>query len=224
MARSAWPRHLGAWAALLLASCGAAPEGPRAPMRTILVSGFGPFLDVKENPSWESIRDLQGTVVGGCRIAVVRLDVTYRTAAEQLQAAIDRTQPALVLSLGVAPTAAIRLESTAHNRDTASAPDVDGEVREGRTIREGAAEALPTRLPLAKLKAALVADGFAVVDSDDAGGYLCNHLFYELLTRRPTGPAGFVHVPPLAPPWDLPRLERAVRRMLEVLAADLARK
>lgn len=209
--------------ALGAAGCGAEPaarQEPGAVLPTILVTGFGPFLDVRENPSWEAIKDLEGAVIGGHRIAVAQLEVTYTSAAEQLQAAIDRTRPALVLSLGVAPDPAIRLESTARNRDTAVAPDVKGEVRAGRTIRAGGADTLATRLPLAKIRAALLADGFEVKDSEDAGGYLCNHLFYELLTRRPTGIAGFVHVPPLAPPWDRARLTRAVRRILEVLAAE----
>jgi pyroglutamyl-peptidase len=209
--------------ALATAGCGAekpAGEEPGAAMPTILVTGFGPFLDVKENPSWEAIRDLDGAVIGGRRIAVAQLEVTYTSAAEQLQAAIDRTRPERVLSLGVAPGSTLRLESTARNRDTAQAPDVKGEVRAGRTIREGGADTLPTRLPLAKIRAALTADGYEVSDSEDAGGYLCNHLFYELLTRRPTGIVGFVHVPALAPPWDRARLQRAIRRILEVLAAE----
>jgi pyroglutamyl-peptidase len=92
-----------------------------------------------------------------------------------------------------------------------------GEVRQGRVVRAGGPATLPSRLPLDRLAAALAADGYEVLTSDDAGGYLCNHLFYELMTQRPEGVAGFVHVPPLAPPWDLERLTRALRRMLEVL-------
>src|SRR5262245_24642616 len=98
-------------------------------MPTILVTGFGPFLDVKVNPSWEAIRGLGGAVIGGCTIAVAELEVTYTSAAEQLQAALDRVKPAAVLSLGVAPTPSMRLESLARNQDTAPSPDVKGEVR-----------------------------------------------------------------------------------------------
>ena len=189
-------------------------------MPTILVTGFGPFLDVEENPSWEAIKDLEGAVIGRHRIAVAPLEVTYTSAAEQLEAAIQRTRPRHVLSLGVAPDPAIRLESTARNRDTSESPDVKGEVRAGRPVRAGGPETLPTRLPLARIRAALLAEGYEVMDSDDAGGYLCNHLFYELLTRRPKGIAGFVHVPPLAPPWDRARLQRAIRSILAVLASE----
>jgi pyroglutamyl-peptidase len=212
---------------LLLTGCGeqAAPIVKVSDLRdirasrTILVTGFGPFLDVRENPSWEAIRDLDGARIGRAKIAVVQLDVSYARAADQLQAAIDRVRPDAVLSLGVAPDAALRLETTARNLDTERSPDATGEVRAGKTIRDGGPATIATRLPLDALRKALTAGGYEVRSSDDAGGYLCNHLFYELLTRRPEGTAGFVHVPEMAPPWDLARLKRAVRRMLEVLAA-----
>ena len=207
---------------LPLVGCGddAAPTAPprsHTTSRTLLVTGFGPFLHVTENPSWEAIRDLDGQTVGSVVVRTARLDVTYADAPRQLQEAIDRVRPDLVLCLGVAPGTALRLESTARNRDTQSAPDAAGVVRHDLAIRDDGPATIPTRLPLARLRAALVAGGFEIVDSDDAGGYLCNHVFYELLTRRPDGVAGFVHVPTLGPPWDLPRLRRAVRRVVETL-------
>jgi pyroglutamyl-peptidase len=192
-------------------------------MRTLLITGFGPFLDVAVNPSWEAIKDLDGAVIGSTRVKVAQLVVAYAGAPQQLQAAIDAAAPDLVLCLGVAGDAALRLESTARNADTAAAPDAAGEVRAGRAIREGGAATLPTRLPLDVLRRTLVAEGYEVMDSDDAGGYLCNHVFYELLVRRPTGVAGFVHVPPTSERWPLARLQRAVRRIVAILDADGAR-
>ena len=216
------PRVLVLGMFFALVGCGsevpASDPGPTTPPgRTILVTGFGPFLHVTENPSWESIRDLDGRTVGSLRVRTARIDVSYGDAPRQLQEAIDRTRPDLVLCLGVAPGSAIRLESTARNRDTAAAPDATGVVRHDVAIRDAGPPTLPTRLPLARLRGALRSGGFEVADSDDAGGYLCNHLFYEALTRRPEGVAGFVHVPALEAPWDLPRLQRAVVRILETL-------
>lgn len=209
-------------AAALAAGCGERPAGPPA-MRTILVTGFGPFLDVAVNPSWEAIQDLDGAVIGRHRVKVARLDVTYAGAPDQLGAALKAAQPDLVLCLGVAGDAALRLESTARNADTAAAPDAAGVVRAGRVIRADGAATLPTRLPLDTLRRTLRAEGYEVVDSDDAGGYLCNHVFYELLVRRPQGVAGFVHVPPTSERWPLERLQRAVRRILEILDAEASR-
>jgi len=199
---------------------GEPPRSAVAP-RTLLVTGFGPFLHVTENPSSEAIRDLDGQTVGSLVVRTARLDVTYADAPRQLQEAIDRVRPDVVLCLGVAPGGALRLESTARNRDTQGAPDAAGVVRRSHAIRDAGPATIPTRLPLDRLRAALEAEGFEVMDSDDAGGYLCNHVFYELMTRRPDGVAGFVHVPTLAPPWDLPRLQRAIRRIIETLGEDL---
>ena len=210
--------------ALAVVACGdgasrAPTQASASPTRTLLVTGFGPFLQVTENPSWEAIRELEGQTVGTLLVRTARLDVQYEDAPRQLQDAIDRVKPDLVLCLGVAPGTEFRLESTARNRDVVAAPDAAGVVRSGVAIREGGPLTLPSRLPLARLREALGAKGFEVRDSDDAGGYLCNHIFYEALLRRPDGIVGFVHVPTLSPPWDLPRLRRAVRHLIEALGA-----
>jgi pyroglutamyl-peptidase len=192
--------------------------GPAPRPRTILVTGFGPFGPYETNPAWESVRTLDGARVGGATVRVARIDVVWATAASQLEDAIRRTAPDVVLCLGVAPDPRIRVETLARNRDACPDPDAAGERREPRAIREGGAD-LPTRLPAGSLVAALEEGGFPVATSDDAGGYLCNHLFFRLLDRSPALPvAGFVHVPPLREPWDLERLRRAVLRLLETLA------
>ena len=55
--------------------------------------------------------------------------------------------------------------------------------------------------------------------SDDAGGYLCNHVFYRVLDQvDPAKVAGFIHVPPLEGAWYEARLVAAIRLVLEVLA------
>jgi pyroglutamyl-peptidase len=128
-----------------------------------------------------------------------------------------------VLSLGVAPGTDLRIETTARNRDTSTAPDNTGVVRSDHAIREAGPATYATRLPVEALRAALLADGYPVRTSADAGGYLCNRLFYELMDRAPDlRMAGFVHVPALGDAWDLPRLSAAVRRILEALDAAAA--
>lgn len=189
-------------------------------MRRVLLTGFGSFPGVGRNPSADVVRALAGRVVAGLDVQGTTLDVSFARAPRQLQAALSLHRPWAVLSLGVAPGEDLRLEALARNRDSAAVPDVDGVLRAGQEVRAGAAPTLPSRLPLAALAAALQAGGFPVRASDDAGGYLCNHLFYELLLRHAAGPCGFVHVPTLGAGWDLARLERAVGLLLEVLARE----
>jgi pyroglutamyl-peptidase len=202
---------------LVLPGCGS--EAP-APERTLLLTGFGPFGGYETNPAWESIRELDGREIAGLRVRTARLDVTYGTAEAQLGEAIRATGADLVLCLGVAPDDALRLETTARNRDEANAADNAGVVHSGVAIRADGPATIPSRLPLETMRARLAAAGYEVRTSDDAGGYLCNHVFYRLMDGlAPAGAAGFVHVPTLGRSWDLERLKGAVLLLIETLGA-----
>jgi pyroglutamyl-peptidase len=205
--------------AALLAACDRSVASvPERPPRTVLVTGFGPFGPYESNPAWDSVKDLEGTTVGTCRVRTKRLDVVYATAGAQLRAAIEAVRPDVVLCLGVAPDDVLRIETTARNRDTAAAPDNAGVVRRDLAIRDAGATTIATRLPVERIEAALDRGGFPHRRSDDAGGYLCNHVFYELMADVPPDRvAGFVHVPSLGKSWDLDRLKKAVRTILETL-------
>lgn len=196
----------------------------RPPSRTLLLTGFGSFDGYATNPAWQTAEALGGERIGDLQVVAARLDVTYADAPRQLREAILEHRPDLVLSLGVAPTPALRLERVAKNRDVSFQPDNAGVVHADTVIRDGGPERLPTRLPIEPLREALQAAGYEVVISDDAGGYLCNHVFYRVLDEvDPSRIAGFVHVPPLKDSWDAARLEQAVRLLIEVLAGKPAR-
>jgi pyroglutamyl-peptidase len=104
------------------------------------------------------------------------------------------------LALGVATSApVVRLERTARNIDDARLADNAGEHRTGTPIVPDGPEILTSTLPLADMRAAVKESGVEAVLSDDAGGYVCNHVFYsarhvidrEALAMR----CGFIHVP-----------------------------
>ena len=186
-------------------------------MQPLLVTGFGPFGEHRVNPSAEVVRALAGRA--GQASAV--LPVSYRRAEAELGALLARTRPRALLMLGLAPGDAIRLERVARNRDEAAACDVDGEARAGRPISCGAPARYESTLPLEAFAAALERASLPVAWSSDAGGFLCNHVFYracEWLERDGLAiPRGFVHLPPL----DALPLERqleAVGACLDVLA------
>jgi pyroglutamyl-peptidase len=188
------------------------------PRRTILLTGFGPFGGVERNPAWDTAISLHGARVGESLVHAARIEVAYSSSARELSEAIERTKADIVLSLGVAPEPMLRIETTARNRDTAPVADNAGEVRRDLPVRAGGPETIATRLPVEAVLAALAAEGFEARASDDAGGYLCNHLFYELVDRFPTERiSGFVHVPPMEGAWNPERLRRAILVILEVL-------
>jgi len=171
-------------------------------MTRVLVTGFEPFGKNDVNPSQLLAESLGGIV----------LPVSYARAAAGLRRAIDERNPDVVVAFGLADDReAIWVERFAHNLDEASTTDNDDAAGSGTEIERGAPLALATRLPADEIVEALRAEEIPAGISRDAGGFLCNHVFYVLLRAlRDRQVGGFVHVPPLAVlPFE--RLEHAGR-------------
>lgn len=173
-------------------------------MSTVLCTGFEPFGKFATNPSWDALQFAQreGLLAPGARIA--RIPVTWQGAFAALEAAVHDCQPAAILCFGLhggisgRDADTIYLERMARNRDGASKADNDGILREPAPIEAGAPDTLAATLDFTPARDALMQHGFHAAFSDDAGAYLCNHLFYRGM--RAFGlrfPFGFVHVPPV---------------------------
>jgi pyroglutamyl-peptidase len=160
------------------------------------VAGFAPFGAHAVNPSEQVVRALRGD-----GLVTTVLPVSYRRAEAELLAWLDAARPSALLLLGLAVGEGLRLERVALNLDDAAAPDVDGEQRSGAPIRPGGAVGHWSTLPLDAFAGALASRALPFAWSRDAGGFLCNHVFY--LAREwveESGreiPCGFVHLPPL---------------------------
>jgi pyroglutamyl-peptidase len=174
---------------------------------TLLLTGFEPFGDYDLNSSWEAIRGLDGMRAGTLTIRSLLLPVEYRRGPETLLAEIRRTRPRGVVSFGVSPGPRIRPERTARNR-TGGKADSAGETLPEHLV-PGGTEELASTLPCEELAMLLTESGFDAEVSDDAGGYVCNAVFYRLLHHAPGIPAGFVHLPPLGSPYGMDELQRA---------------
>lgn len=121
------------------------------------------------------------------------LEVAYE-AVDGFVNALDGESFDLAVHIGVAGnSSAIRLETTAHNRCDPVA-DVRGHVPASSLIDPSAPSALLGTLWPPDL---LNAPPPHVVRSDDAGGYLCNYLYFRMLQRFPRKRIGFLHIPPL---------------------------
>jgi pyrrolidone-carboxylate peptidase len=162
--------------------------------RTLLVTGFGAFEGVEENPSGRLALALHAppACVG------VELPVTFRGAPLALDAALASLEgpPLAILSLGVHPGPSFRLERQA---TTALRPGrIDNEGVTGDSLGLVGAP-LQTALDLEALDAVLRAAGAGEPElSSDAGGYVCERTYRHGLERgmELEVPALFLHVPP----------------------------
>jgi pyroglutamyl-peptidase len=152
----------------------------------VLVTGFEPWAEHDANPSQRIAEHFDGVV----------LPVSYARAAAALRAAIDERDPDLVIAFGLAEKReTIAVERYAHNLDEADTADNDAAKGSGAEIDPAGPLALRSTLPVDAIVAALKEGGIPAEVSRDAGGFLCNHVFYRLLQQRE---GGFVHVPPLS--------------------------
>jgi pyroglutamyl-peptidase len=186
--------------------------------KRITVAGFERFGAHGANPSEQVVRALAGEP--GLTTAV--LPVAYRRAASQLVATLESGRPDALLLLGRYEGEAIRLERVALNLDDAVSADEDGERRSGTPILPAGPVGHWSTLPLDAFAAALASRALPFTWSRDAGGFLCNHVFYlarhwvEQSGRRI--PCGFVHLPPLEA-LALERQVEGVRACLALLSA-----
>jgi pyroglutamyl-peptidase len=184
----------------------------------VLVTAFEPFDSSGVNSSQQLVDALDGGV------AKALLPVSFARAGDELRRAIREAEPDVVICFGQADgTVGISVERFALNLDDAAAVDNDAANGSGAAIDPDGPLAYASTLPVDELVAALHAQGIPATASRDAGGYLCNHIFYVLMRvieeERPQARGGFVHVPLLpeqaldkaAPSMPLESLARAAR-------------
>ena len=199
-------------------------------MTRVLVTGFEPFGDSPVNPSQLLVEALAAEPPAGVELATAVLPVSYAHAAEELTGAVRAAGPDFVVCFGQADgRPGISVERFALNLDDAESSDNDGAVSAAAIDPEGPV-AYPSTVPVDEIVAALRAEGIPAATSRDAGGFLCNHVFYALMAllarERPAVRGGFVHVPLLpeqalakaAPSMGLETLIRAAQILLAAAA------
>ena len=189
----------------------------------ILLTGFGPFPGVPRNPS-QSVVERFPDRLGGREIHRVVLPTIYEEAGATIEFLLVETKPDICLCLGVATDDFLRLETVARNHGTAGIADHSGAVRSG-PIEPTGPDTYSCTLPFQSVRDALRQRGIAAELSDDAGAYVCNHVFYcarHAIARHglATG-CGFLHIPPARSgdreSEDIERLTGSVRATVEIL-------
>lgn len=192
-------------------------------MRT-LITGFGPFLGITDNPSERLARHFAAHGAPGHEVMAQVLPVSFARTRERLPALLKdgRFDAALLLGVDSGGSDTIRLERYGRNRARGTSPDADGAFPGDGPLAPGAPDALETALNVEGLRARLESAGVAARISEDAGGYVCNCAYFTALqeiaaSRHPTR-CLFVHVPPDTPACPLGEQLRAVRLILDALA------
>lgn len=192
----------------------------------ILITGFGPFPGTPRNPSEALVHAIDAgalRLLPGIALSTAILPTSWEKVAQTVPVLLARHQPDIALHFGLArDVRGLRIEMRARNR-TENRPDVDGRLPRAARVRACGPRQLHSALPANRILLRLRALGLVAQPSHDAGGYLCNQLFYLSLlhantARRPAG-ALFIHIPPLPEPAGQEGLVRAVEAVVDACAA-----
>ena len=177
------------------------------------------------NASWEAAKKLDGWRHGEY-VAVARLlPCAYDASVNKLIREIETIRPEALLMTGqAARRAVVCVERFAHNLDDATAPDNDGDLRRALRISRAAPEWLEATAPAGAIARAMKAAGIPARISRNAGGFVCNHLYFGALRylggQDSAIPAVFVHLP-VTPEQTPPGA--SAKRMTPDKAADALR-
>lgn len=168
----------------------------------IVVTGYGAFMGVTDNPSARMAQLLAERGVQGGLIEYRRLDVTP-AAVEAFIEEMRRSPPAVILSMGVGGQA--QVEEQPENKLGAGVDGNDAPMLE-RPVRLHGPDVLKTDLPVQAIDWAVEQFGAArqvftsLSDPNyqpDRSAYLCNFLGYHLAAEfggDPDTTAGFMHI------------------------------
>lgn len=166
----------------------------------ILVTGFGPFGAVVDNPAARLARAVHGRRIGGHTVVGCVIPVSYARGPDTTIALARDLGPRFVVGLGVATArGTVEVERRAIAAGDGRTPDVDGVILD----RLDGPDVVHATLDAERLAAALGADL-----SDDAGRYVCNAWLHRVAQALDV-PVGFVHLP--ADGLDPERLLTALR-------------
>lgn len=162
----------------------------------IFVTGFGPFLDVLDNPSAQIAKQL------GLPYEI--LEVSFE-AADRFILGLDPNTFDSLLMLGVARGRTHVCPELFARNQIGHTKDVKGNDRFG-PIEAGAPLLLEGDLWTPEVIGE-AAHEFMIRASMDAGNYLCNYLYYRAQRKFPDRRIGFLHVPAV----DSMSLEEEIR-------------
>jgi pyroglutamyl-peptidase len=181
----------------------------------VVISGFDHYDGVDVNPSVEVPKILAEQGLGACEgpddpldqvdvtIHAVSIPVSFAKAWPTLLQTIEAARPNIVIATGLKHTArGMMLERCATNFVDTIRPDADNVIPRREPIDPNGPAAYWTRLPLRSILKDFTSDSVPATLSSDAGTFVCNSLFYNLLNWTATQDrvlGGFVSFPKVVP-------------------------
>ncbi len=168
-------------------------------MRQIIVTGFEPYGQYKENPTRDLVKSLDGKKVGDFRVNGLVLPAMYYEAANKLLDSFDNP-PYAIISTGLSSKILVpRLETTTRNEMFSKYKDARGRNPEKEPIIKGGPESYRTNIDSIDLANKLEAQGLKVEVSADANTFICNSLMYltirDIENRKLRTKFLFMHTP-----------------------------
>jgi len=168
-------------------------------MGVALLIGYTQYGRFLFNTCEEVVRELDGSSVGGLRIAGLLIPVSLKFVKERLPKIIESYWPKVVVGLGMAPGwRRVVVEMVATNLLTFETPDVDGYVADHEELYPGEPTfiEIPTPRSLV-LEECVRKRRLSIKLGISVGTYMCNALAYTIArygTKRGV-PAAFLHIP-----------------------------
>lgn len=169
----------------------------------VVVCGFEKYEGVEVNPSRlvaQSLAD-EGIVLDNANVSVtsVLLPMSFQHAWPTLEQTLETVEPHIVLATGLKThLRTIALERCARNVIDAHKPDADNVQPRREVVIDGAPQAYWTGVPLRAIASKFAKHNIPVTLSSDAGTFVCNSLFFELLdwcAHHANTTAGFISLP-----------------------------
>ncbi|MEH6937144.1 pyroglutamyl-peptidase I [Bacillus sp. JJ664] len=202
-------------------------------MKTLLLTGFEPFLNFPINPTENIVKKLDGQTIGKYKIIGKILPVDFQSAGDLLIKFYHEINPNAVVSLGLAGGRfKITPERIAINCNDGAA-DNQGNKFIGKKIDEKGPDGLFSTLPVQAIVDYLNENKMPAEVSNSAGTYLCNNVMYQMLNelkkKEISIPSGFIHIPAShelvvlqknLPSWSQSDLTNAIKLALEVISTN----
>ncbi len=174
-------------------------------MPKVLLTGFEAYGSTPVNPAESVARALDGIEVGTARIVSRIVPNVFFECIEFVRAAIEETQPVLVVMMGeFGGRAMITVERIAQNLNDSTRYGVldnrGQSLQDALTAADGPV-AYRATLPIRAMVKSMREAGIPADISDAAGTFCCNHLMYGILHHIATHDlpirAGWIHLPHL---------------------------